>query len=176
MMAPSSKALVRAIGALNETRERKTMMDDFGTEDAEVERRLLEKNAAPPVPTPPPPLQPPRLVREGFVLKPRPPENVGSRPKPRKPSYRVVRERGRIQTDRYHYVVEKRVLWFFWIEVVSYFDDKAAAVRRMNELQNARSTKKEQRFVIYPDMPEVRIETSMEGRLSLVDENEEVHK
>lgn len=155
------------------------MMDDFGTEDAEVERRLLEKNAAvPPLPhqPPPPPLQPQRLVRESYVPKPRPPENenVGSRSKPSKPRYRVVRERGRITPSRYYYVVEKRVLWFFWIEVVSYFDDEAAAVRRMNELQNAHNTKKEERpFVIYPDMPEVRIPTSMEGRLSLVDESEE---
>lgn len=166
-MAPSYKTLERATQTLNEARKEKA---------AEIEHRLnalyataelmgINVGPRPPRPSPVPPLpplpEPPRLVREDHIPK-----------KPR-PHFRVIRRPGGTRPGHYHWIVQRRVLWFFWSAVTSYFDDRAGAVRRMNDLQRSRDEGKAPRVVIYPDPPESRIETPMDGRLSLVPEEEE---
>lgn len=94
------------------------------------------------------------------------------RPKKPKPRFRVIKRLTDIPTHTY-WVVQRRVLWFFWVEVVSFFNDRAAAIRSMNELQATHDRGREPPVIIYPDTPEARIETPMEGRLSLVAEHEE---
>lgn len=92
--------------------------------------------------------------------------------------YKLLRNYGRKGEMRW--VIQERVLWFFWSEVRSYPDTETGrrfAVNDMQELQDKRTNAQRKRgakpVIIYPDIPEAHIETPMEGRLSLVDEQEE---